>query len=100
MALLKKAIITALENQAEAVALSTYQGVPQSEFTAMATTDSSGHAPAPSHCFGNGWFEDTIVALFEADPVKYTVLPAADRYRSVATMLSEHNPALFQYLGA
>jgi hypothetical protein len=91
-------ILTAYANQAAAVALSTPQGgIPESNFTALATTSATGHSPAPEYCWTNGWLDDTIIALFESDTTKYTVTRFPNRQAFNA--LSTHVPTLYPYLG-
>lgn len=91
-------IITVVANQAAAIALSTPSGgVAECSFAAMATTDASGHAAAPSHCWSNGWIDDSIIALFEADTTKYTVTRFPNRQAFNA--LGAYSPTLYPYLG-
>lgn len=96
-------IITAIANQAAAIALSTpvvelpEVGLPQASFTAMATTSATGHGPAPTHCWTNGWMDDTLIALFEADVSKYIVTRFPNR--QALNALSAYSPTLYPYLG-
>lgn len=98
MADVMRQIVTAYSNQAAAVALATpVGGVPASNFTALATTDPSGHSASPTHCWTSGWLDENIAALFAADPVNYTVTSFGTRQAFQA--LSTHVPQLYPYLG-
>lgn len=91
-------IITSIANQAYSVALATPEGgVPESNFTAVATTNATGHAPSPSHCWMNGWIDDSLIALFEADTTKYTVTRFPNR--QALSALTAYSPPLYAYLG-
>lgn len=96
MTIVKKAVITAIANEADAIAMSVIGGVPQCAFTARATTNSTGGGALPTHCWANGQMEDTLVALYLADS-RFTVLDAADRNRPAATVLLEHSPPLYPW---
>lgn len=91
-------IVTPIANQAAAIQLSVLNGVPQSTFSALATTDSTGHGPSPTHCWCNGPMDDAIIALFEADTVNYRVTRYPNRNPWPA--LSTYSPTLYPYLGA
>lgn len=95
---IKKAVITAIANQQDAIDMSVYAGIPQCLFVAMATTDSSGGGAAPTHCWGSGLFEESIIALYEADN-RFQVLEAAGRTRPATTVLLECSPPLYPWNG-
>jgi hypothetical protein len=91
-------IVTTFANRANAITLSTPAGgVPESNFTAPATTDPTGHGAAPTHCWCNGFMDDFIIALFQADTVNYQVTFYPNRNPWPA--LSGHTPILYPYLG-
>jgi hypothetical protein len=71
--------------------------VPESNFSALATTSATGHAAAASHCWTNGWIDDDIIALFEADTTKYVVTRFPNRQAFSA--LGAYSPTLYPYLG-
>jgi hypothetical protein len=71
--------------------------VPESNFSALATTNATGHAASPSHCWTNGWMDDSIIALFEADTTKYVVTRFPNRQAFSA--LAAYSPTLYPYLG-
>jgi hypothetical protein len=90
-------IITAYANLSAATALSTPQGgVAQAAFVPL-TSSSTQHAPAPNYCWNNGWMDDNIIALFEADASKYTVTRFSNRNSFQA--LAVYTPTLYPYLG-
>lgn len=92
-------IVTAYSNKDAATALSVPPGgVAEASFEANATTDSTGHSASPTHCWSNGPMDDSIIALFTADPVTYAVTYFPNRNPWPA--LSTHNPVLYPYLGA
>ncbi len=94
-------IVTPYANQAAAVALSTPASppgaVPQSNFTALATTNATGHSASPTHCWTSGWLDANIVALFVAQPANYDVTSFGTRQAFQA--LATHVPTLYPYLG-
>jgi hypothetical protein len=56
-----------------------------------------GTPQRPSHCWTNGWIDDDIIALFEADTTKYTVTRFPNRQAFNA--LGAYSPTLYPYLG-
>lgn len=91
-------IITAYANLAYATALSTPAGgVPECSFQPL-TTNATGHSASPTHCWDNGWKDDDINGLFDADPSKFVVTRFSNRNAFAA--LAAYSPTLYPWLGA
>ena len=93
MADVKFSVITAIENQADAIAMALVGGVQQCMFVAVAVPLGSPAGTNPTHCLGSGWMAEEYKALCEADP-RFQVKAPVGRNFSAAQMLLTCSPQL------